>query len=96
MFIDTRKITDPAGSDTGENPRQRFPGSARRSMITYREAWDINNLIGRHFAASNGDYKAIQKEIEEKYGEGSLMLAMRIFAARWYHSTEGKVSVPCE
>jgi hypothetical protein len=49
----------------------------KRFEIHYGEADEISNEIGIEFAKGNSDYAAIQKVIEEKHGEGALMLAFR-------------------
>lgn len=59
----------------------------KRFEVHYDEAMEINAEISEEFHPSKCnsdtvDYVAIQKRIEEKHGEGSLMLAFRALATR--------------
>ena len=62
----------------------------KRWEVNHEEALQISNEIGEYFAKGNSDYDAIQLEIENKHGKGSVMLALRCLAGWVNRAKENK------
>ncbi len=65
-----------------------------RHEVHMPEAEEINSLIGDHYLNPNKKttevvYREAVKAVEERYGKGAVLCALRTFATRYYRPANG-------